>query len=261
MDQFAEGIATHALATWAMLLVLACFAGDLAWRWNRRQHAAALSLGNPPVVIRGRTTIVLLVATASLFATLAATVGVGTGGWLSQFDAMLASALHSHMQETVLLAVAAVSHLGDVWSVTAAAFVMLLVLLMRREWRLAAVWTIALAGIMPINGTLKSLFQRTRPLHDNNIIVENGWSFPSGHAFGAMVLYGMLAYVLIQLLPARWHRVVIAFAVAMTGVIGLSRIVLQVHYFSDVMAGYVAGLTWLLACIALAEWWRLRTVR
>jgi len=46
--------------------------------------------------------------------------------------------------------------------------------------------------------------------------------------------------------------------VAMVTVIGLSRIVLQVHYFSDVMAGYVSGLVWLVLCMGGAEWWRLR---
>jgi undecaprenyl-diphosphatase len=41
-------------------------------------------------------------------------------------------------------------------------------------------------------------------------------------------------------------------------VIGVSRILLQVHYFSDVMAGYASGLAWLVVCLGGAEWWRLR---
>jgi undecaprenyl-diphosphatase len=68
----------------------------------------------------------------------------------------------------------------------------------------------------------------------------------------------MLAYVLLRLSAHRWHRLVIALAVAMVTVIGLSRIVLQVHYFSDVMAGYASGLVWLVLCIAGAEAWRRR---
>jgi undecaprenyl-diphosphatase len=91
-----------------------------------------------------------------------------------------------------------------------------------------------------------------RPLHDHGFIVEPGWSFPSGHAFGAMVFYGMLAYVLLRLTP-RFHRAIIAAAVLLIGMIGISRILLQVHYFSDVMAGYAAGAAWLVVCIVVAE--------
>ena len=63
---------------------------------------------------------------------------------------------------------------------------------------------------------------------------------------------------LLRLLPLRWHRAVIAAAVAMVTVIGVSRILLQVHYFSYVLAGYASGLAWLVVCLGAAEWWRLR---
>jgi undecaprenyl-diphosphatase len=162
------------------------------------------------------------------------------------------------MQPSVLRVVAAVSHLGDLGSVAAFTVLVLAALLVRRQRQLATCWTIAMAGVVPLNSGLKALFQRPRPLHDHGYIVEHGWSFPSGHAFGAMVFYGMLAYVLLRLLPHRWHRLVIAAAVAMVTLIGLSRIVLQVHYFSDVMAGYASGLVWLVLCIAGAESWRQR---
>ena len=125
-------------------------------------------------------------------------------------------------------------------------------------WLLAAGWSVALLGILPINGGLKALFRRVRPLHDHGFIVEPGWSFPSGHAFGAMVFYGMLAYVLLRLTP-RFHRAIIAGAVLMIGVIGTSRILLQVHYFSDVLAGYATGGAWLVLCIGTAELLRHRS--
>src|SRR3546814_2215562 len=106
---------------------------------------------------------------------------------------------------------------------------------------------------MPINGGIKAVFHRVRPLHGHGFIIERGWSFPSGHAFGAMVFYGMLAYVLLRLLPPRFHRAVIAAAVLLSGVIGISRVLLHVHYFSDVMAGYCAGAAWLVLCLGGAE--------
>ncbi len=258
MTDLVEWIAAHALPLWAALLVLACLAGDAAWQWNRRQRDSALVQGHAPVVMRTRTAMALLLAAALLFAAIALALGVEARSGLPGFDAALAEDLRQHMQPSVLRVVAAVSHLGDLGSVAAFTVLVVAALLVRRQRQLATCWTIAMAGVVPLNSGLKALFQRPRPLHDHGYIVEHGWSFPSGHAFGAMVFYGMLAYVLLRLLPHRWHRLVIAAAVAMVTLIGLSRIVLQVHYFSDVMAGYASGLVWLVLCIAGAESWRQR---
>jgi undecaprenyl-diphosphatase len=258
MNDLVEWIAEHAMTVWAGLLLLAVLTGDVAWLWNRRQHETALASGHEPTVIRRLTVMMLLIAMSLLFAAIAIALKAEATAWLPSFDAALAEDLHERLQPALLRAVAAVSHLGDLGSVAAATVVVLAVLLLRRQPRLATWWTIAMVGVVPINSGLKALFQRPRPLQNHGFMVEHGWSFPSGHAFGAMVFYGMLAYVLLRVLPPRWHRLVIACAVAMVTVIGLSRIVLQVHYFSDVMAGYVSGLVWLVLCMGGAEWWRLR---
>jgi membrane-associated phospholipid phosphatase len=116
-------------------------------------------------------------------------------------------------------------------------------------------------GTVVINSLLKAWFQRERPLHDHGFIIEKSYSFPSGHASGSMVFYGMLAYVLLVLMPPRFHRPIVIVAVAMTTLIGISRILLQVHYFSDVMAGYATGLAWLTLCVGSAEYIRMRQGR
>lgn len=116
-------------------------------------------------------------------------------------------------------------------------------------------------SIMPISSALKGLFQRVRPLHDHGFIAEHGWSFPSGNPFGSTVFYGMLGYLLLRVLPQRFHRVVIATTVLLIGMIGISRIMLQVHYFSDVVAGYASGTAWLLLCMGIAEYWHADPVR
>jgi len=258
MNEMVEWIATHALPVWAGLLVTALLAGDVAWQWNRRHAEKILATGGRPIAIRGFTAILLLVSMCLLFGAIAIALKEEATRWLPAFDQTLAEGLHARMQPGILRLIAAVSHLGDLGSVAAATVVILAVLLLRRHLQLAVCWTITMAGIVPINSGLKAVFQRPRPLNNHGFMVEHGWSFPSGHAFGAMVFYGMLAYVLLRLLPHRWHRWIIAAAVTMIGVIGLSRIVLQVHYFSDVMAGYVSGLAWLVVCMGGAEWWRLR---
>ncbi|EIM02079.1 phosphoesterase PA-phosphatase [Rhodanobacter thiooxydans] len=253
MDPMAEWIAAHALRLWAFLLLLAVLAGDLAWQRNARWQHRALAGNQTRTVLRWQVGLILLLALTLLFLAIAAAVAGGRAGELARFDAGLAESLRAQLPLPVLRGIAAITHLGDLWWIAPAAVVVAAFLLLRRHWQLAGVWMVALLGIMPINGGLKALFRRVRPLHDHGFVVEPGWSFPSGHAFGSIVFYGMLAYVLLRLLPPRFHRAVIAAAVLLVGVVGLSRVLLQVHYFSDVVAGYAAGAAWLVLCIGAAE--------
>jgi membrane-associated phospholipid phosphatase len=90
-------------------------------------------------------------------------------------------------------------------------------------------------------------------MHDHGLLLEHGWSFPSGHASGAVATYGMLAYVLTRLLPERWHAAILATAAVIALSTGFSRVFLQVHFLSDVIAGFACGLAWLTLCIAGVE--------
>ncbi len=245
-----DWIARHALALWVLLLMLAVIAGDTAWRRvQRRRHADAAvhRRRHPPAAL------LLVGALVTVFAWLAWAVNAATPGHVLAFDAALATGLHTHLPLPALRAIAIVTQLGDLVWVAAASVVIALALLWRRQGQLAAWWTLVMGGIVPLNSALKLLFRRARPLYDHGLLSEPGFSFPSGHAFGAIVFYGMLAYVLLRLLPAPFHRAVIAASVVMAGLIGISRILLQVHYASDVLGGFVSGGAWLALCIAMAE--------
>ena len=79
----------------------------------------------------------------------------------------------------------------------------------------------------------------------------SGWSFPSGHAFGAMVFYGLLVAFAWVSTERRTRRVAAVVAgVLVVGAVGLSRVALGVHYLSDVVAGWAVGVAWL----ALSQW-------
>ncbi len=83
------------------------------------------------------------------------------------------------------------------------------------------------------------------------------YSFPSGHAMVSLVIYGMLSY----LLATRFHRKrksILSVTILLIAAIGLSRLYLGVHWPTDVIAGYAAGLVWLIACIFSLEVWRQR---
>ena len=80
-------------------------------------------------------------------------------------------------------------------------------------------------------------------------------SFPSGHTTGAVAVYGFIAYVLARIAQNPRLRFEVMFAAGLLmGLVALSRIVIGVHYVSDVAAGMVNGAFWVLAGVAVSEW-------
>ena len=71
------------------------------------------------------------------------------------------------------------------------------------------------------------------------------WSFPSGHAMVSLAFYGFLAYLGWHLLRGSWRATWLTLMFLLIILIGLSRMYIGVHYFTDVVAGYSAGFIWL----------------
>lgn len=99
----------------------------------------------------------------------------------------------------------------------------------------------------------KLLFHRGRPL--DILLLEQTYSFPSGHATVTIALYGFIAYMAIRFSRnfARQVRIVVI-TIFFSILIGLSRIVLNEHYLSDVLGGYLVGALWLTVGISVTEW-------
>ena len=138
------------------------------------------------------------------------------------------------------------------------------VLTATRQWRLALFIVVStLAGAL-FNTSLKHAFHRARPdLVPHEVIVANA-SFPSGHAFGAAMVYLTLAALLtIKLEPRAARAMLLALAIGVTLSVGVSRIALGVHWPSDVLAGWAAGSAWALATwlIAIGTGWFDRRTR
>lgn len=170
-----------------------------------------------------------------------------------RFDRTLAAALNRHATPRAVEALGAVTLLGDKWVITAIGFAGAAVLALRRRRVLLAGWTAALAGGALLNLALKAAFQRARPEFEAPLATALGWSFPSGHAMGAMVAYGMAAYLLVLHFGRRAAPAIVAVASALVLAVGFSRVYLGVHYFSDVVGGYLSGIAWLAACVSAVE--------
>lgn len=104
---------------------------------------------------------------------------------------------------------------------------------------------------------IKNIFYRVRPLTEA-IYLETSSSFPSGHATMAMALYGFLFYVIWRHDKHHLRNPFIIFLFILIILVGLSRLYLGVHYFSDVLAGYAIGFIWLLIShsISKSKIWR-----
>ncbi|TDU32302.1 undecaprenyl-diphosphatase [Panacagrimonas perspica] len=194
---------------------------------------------------------VVVLAAVALFFGIADEIGLDEG--LGRFDVALAAELSRALSRQTLTFFATVTHLGDAIVQWGLGVVVALVLIVRGRRLLAASWLVAVAGNGVMNRVLKALFERTRPLHEHGLTLEHGWSFPSGHTSGAVVIYGMLAYLGMRAAPPAWHLPITLSALLVVLLVGYSRIVLQVHYLSDVLAALVSGGTWLMVCITAAR--------
>ncbi len=112
----------------------------------------------------------------------------------------------------------------------------------------------------PVNYLIKLIAQRPRPTEDMVAVImkASGTSFPSGHAMASLMFYGFLAFLawVLLLKPGRLRFWVVVGLVALIVLIGVSRIYVGGHWFSDVIGGWVCGLFFL---ILLTEGYRIFT--
>jgi undecaprenyl-diphosphatase len=126
-------------------------------------------------------------------------------------------------------------------------------LLLVRQWR-AAIFTFAasVSGQL-VSHVLKEIFGRPRPdliSHEAEVFTH---SFPSGHAMMSAVVYLTLASLAARLMHRRRLKLyALSVAVVFTMLIGVSRVYLGVHWPSDVLAGWMIGASWALACWLMA---------
>ncbi|MFC3123531.1 phosphatase PAP2 family protein [Pseudoroseomonas globiformis] len=134
-----------------------------------------------------------------------------------------------------------------------------------RKWASAVLLVVSFGGGMAINGLLKQGFDRPRPDLVAHLAEVHTASFPSGHAMLSATCYLVLGTLLAGVArPRRLKAYVMAAAVGLTVIIGVSRVYLGVHWPTDVLAGWALGAAWAMACwLGLRLWvnrkeWRSR---
>lgn len=122
-------------------------------------------------------------------------------------------------------------------------------LLLQGLWRRALFVTAASLGGWFLNGTLKEVFQRARPDVVPHLREAMSLSFPSGHAMTSAAVYLTLGALSMHIAQRRLIKVYcITVAMLATALVGVSRVYLGVHYPTDVLGGWLLGLSWALLC-------------
>jgi membrane-associated phospholipid phosphatase len=148
------------------------------------------------------------------------------------------------------------SFLGSAYFVIPVLVVVVILLLRRRRLAEAIYLPVVYAGSGALNFLLKLLFHRDRPTFSWSPGAVNDYSFPSGHSMNSLVFYLGLALVTWTVFGRRLGTAVLSAGLVIVLLVGISRVYLGLHYVSDVIGGYAAGLIWLLvATVAMRALW------
>lgn len=169
-----------------------------------------------------------------------------------RWDVAIDLAVHQHMTPPSLRVVDWVTQLGSPVAMGLLGLVVAVVLWRGRHRTACWGWIAAFVGGAVLAQVVKTLVHRTRPVYGAAYLHGHSFSFPSGHATGSMIGYLMLAWLVRHV----WHagrvqrRLAVVAAAILILAIGLTRILLGVHYPSDVMGGWAVGAAWTWVCIA-----------
>ncbi|MCM3136403.1 phosphatase PAP2 family protein [Paenibacillus polysaccharolyticus] len=192
---------------------------------------------------------------ASLLSSAAVLLLAGVGAWLGlerliRLDSQIQQIfyLHSQSRLSLLPYTSFITALGSFKiSAFAAAGFALLCFLQRhpRTTMYGYIICASFAMMWILNTLLKEIFRRSRPELDH-LLVVHGYSYPSGHAMISMGFYGMLFVIWATEWRGRDNRwIPMLCGTLFVLLIGISRIMLGVHYPTDVFAGFAAGLVWI----------------
>lgn len=141
--------------------------------------------------------------------------------------------------------------LGEPTVLVTAGFLVALWLWLKGRGRFAAGLLLVILIGRGLSEVQKYWIARPRPDFEPHLVAVKTPSFPSGHATSSMIFYLTLALALVP--QGRWRPIAVAGAILLSLLVGISRVVLGVHWPSDVIAGWSFGLFWVMSALRPAE--------
>ncbi len=205
------------------------------------------------ILIRIGLVIVLLSTSVVVFASLAE--DLVNRETLSTLDPVFGGWLIAHTSLTGDHIFSMITFLGNALIISSGTALLGFWFAKNKCWNQLIFLSSVVGGSAMLNLILKNIFQRTRPLFPNAYLIDNGFSFPSGHAMISLAFYGAIAYLSLSFLNSRRSKLLaLSGALLISALIGFSRLYLGVHFLTDVLAGWAAGGLWLTVCI-LGDYW------
>jgi undecaprenyl-diphosphatase len=179
-------------------------------------------------------------------------------GPLTRFDESTANRLHRHVvhDRGLVNALQGISWLGKPLLLGILIAAGSIVVYVKGRRRLALFLVTAAVGGGLVDSAVKILVNRPRPVLDHPVASAFGKSFPSGHAMSSTVTYGALLVVFLPVVPRAWRWLAVALTTTLVLAIGAARLLLGVHFVTDVVGGYTLGLAWLCGCVGVFNVWR-----
>jgi membrane-associated phospholipid phosphatase len=217
-------------------------------RWRRATLALTAWRHDPRFVPH---VVLLLLFASAVFAFAHIIEDYLTGDPLVRWDVEFSRWLHVKSSSDLISLFGVITMAGSIAFLALLTVGVSFYLLRRRRLDQAALLCAAALGIEILNPLLKLLFHRPRP--ELAFIHLETYSFPSGHAAGASAIYAVAFYLIARPLRLRWHIFCAFTYVGVVGVIAFSRLYLEVHYLSDVLAGLSLGCAWAFGCLFAYE--------
>jgi membrane-associated phospholipid phosphatase len=165
-------------------------------------------------------------------------------------DHQFAAWFHAHLTNTFVTILRAFCEPGSSEWIGVVLFFATVFFVWKRWWPSLVMLIVTVPGGMLLNEAIKILVHRPRPFVTGQFVDWSGYSFASGHTIGATLLYGQLAlFVVPSIKERRWRAFTISGAATIVLLVGFGRIALGAHYLTDVLAGIVFGIAWLMICL------------
>jgi membrane-associated phospholipid phosphatase len=132
--------------------------------------------------------------------------------------------------------------------------VVVVVLLVARQWRWAVFLVVVSQGGLVISNAIKQAVARQRPPWQEFDLAEMTSSFPSGHTFAGITIWVAMGIVALYVLPRPWSTVVAVVPIGIGLLNGPSRLVLAKHWVTDVIGAWLLAGAWLMVVWGLFVW-------